>query len=126
MDKKTQELLDRTFNFGVAVLRYLGNLRKNLEFDVIRHQLAKAATSIGANYEEAQAAESKDDFAHKIGIVLKEIRETNYWLRVLKALDSGQHQTLDKLLVESEEFRRIFTSIRLTSQQRNAKRPMSR
>jgi len=124
MDDKTQELLDRTFWFGVNVLKFLDNLPRKPHFDVIRYQLAKSATSIGANYEEAQAAESRDDFIHKIGVVLKETRESHYWLRVIKALypDPEGQKALADFLNEAEEFKRIFTSIRMTAQQRRGKR----
>lgn len=52
-----------------------------------KFQLGKSSTSVGANYEEAQAGSSKADFKNKVRISLKEARESNYWLRVLKALD---------------------------------------
>lgn len=86
MNSKTEELLQRVFNFGIDTLKYLFNLPKNKIYDIITFQLAKASTSSGSNYEEAQAAESKKDFIHKVGIVLKEIRESNYWLRILYAI----------------------------------------
>lgn len=59
-----------------------------IEYQIIKHQLGKSATSIGANYEEAQAGSSKADFKNKVRISLKEARESNYWLRVLKALET--------------------------------------
>ena len=49
----------------------------------IAYQLAKSGTSVGANYEESQASQSKEDFYYKIGICLREARESNYWLRLL-------------------------------------------
>ena len=119
MNPKTEELLKRTFDFGVKCLMFLETLPKTKVYAVITYQLAKASTSIGSNYEEAQAAESSKDFIHKIGIVLKECRESNYWLRVLDAIlkkdykDSG----FDLLLKESFDFKKIFTSIKLTAQQ---------
>ncbi|WP_291093681.1 four helix bundle protein [Empedobacter sp. UBA6745] len=54
---------------------------------IIKYQLVKAATSIGANYEEAQAGSSKADFINKVDISLKEARESNYWLRLIEALE---------------------------------------
>ncbi len=86
MKPETQKLLDRTFNFGVNCLEFISLLPKNSEYKVIKNQLAKSSTSIGANYEEAQAAESRKDFGHKIGIASKETRESHYWLRMIKAI----------------------------------------
>ena len=119
MNSKTEELLKRTFEFGVKCLVFLESLPKTKVNAVITFQLAKASTSIGSNYEEAQAAESTKDFIHKIAIVLKESRESNYWLRVLDSIlkKDYKHSEFDFLLKESFDFKKIFTSIKLTAQQ---------
>jgi four helix bundle protein len=119
MNPKTEELLNRTFEFGVNCLLFLESLPKTKVNAVITFQLAKASTSIGSNYEEAQGAESSKDFIHKIGIVLKESRESNYWLRVLDAIlkDEFKNSDFKSLLKESFDFKKIFTSIKLTAQQ---------
>lgn len=99
---------------------FLNNLPNQEKFRVPKYQLAKASTSIGANYEESQAAESKKDFIHKIGIVLKETRESNYWLRVIEAVSLNNKNidkiTLKQLIKESVEFKKIFTTIKINSQ----------
>ena len=119
MNPKTEELLNRTFEFGVNCLLFLESLPKTKVNAVITFQLAKASTSIGSNYEEAQGAESSKDFIHKIGVVLKESRESNYWLRVLDAIlkDEFKNSNFNFLLKESFDFKKIFTSIKLTAQQ---------
>jgi four helix bundle protein len=119
MNPKTEELLNRTFEFGVKCLLFLESLPKTKVNAVITYQLAKAATSIGSNYEEAQGAESSKDFIHKIGVVLKESRESNYWLRVLDATlkDEFKDSDFKYLLNESFDFKKIFSSIKLTTQQ---------
>ena len=119
MNPKTEELLKRTFEFGVKCLLFLESLPKSKVNAVITYQLAEAATSIGSNYEEAQAAESSKDFIHKIGIVLKESSEINYWLRVLDAIlnDGFKNSDFKTLLKESFDFKKIFSSIKLTAQQ---------
>ena len=124
MNSKTEELLNRTFDFGVDCLLFLETLPKSKMFAVITFQLAKASTSVGANYEEAQSAESGKDFIHKIGVVLKEARESNYWLRVLNSIlpDSKKIEKFKNMLNESFELKKIFTSIKLTSQQNLNKR----
>ena len=83
---KEHDLGERLFRFAVDVLKMLGKLKGAKEMDVIKYQLSKYATSSGANYEESQAAVSKADFTNKIGISLKEMRESNYWLRIVKKL----------------------------------------
>lgn len=124
MNSKTEELLQRTFLFGVNTLKFLNTLPCTIVNKVILNQLAKSSTSIGANYEESQAAESKDDFIHKIGIVSKETRESKFWLRVLDELlkDENQKKQLKILLEESEQLCKIFVSIKLTSQENKKKK----
>lgn len=117
MEARTKALLERSFNFGVQSLRLLMKLPSNDALRVPKYQLAKAGTSIGANYEEAQGAESRRDFSHKIGISLKEARESHYWLRIIKAVvsDKTLEPELDRLIREAEELKNIFASIKLSS-----------
>src|SRR4030042_7026185 len=104
-------LIERTFNFAVSVLKFLKTLKYSKENDVVRYQLAKSATSIGANYEEAQGAFSKEDFNYKIGICLKEAKESNYWLRIIKSAELSNSKPLEELIKESFEIKCIFASI---------------
>jgi len=83
-------------------------------FKVVIYQLAKSGSSIGANYREANRAESKPDFIHKIGIVEKECSESHYWLTILSRvefLEKNLQQELQPLLVEVEELLKLFTTI---------------
>ena len=118
MNPKTEELLERTFNFGVNCLKLIETFPKTKSYSIIAFQLAKASTSVGANYEDAQAAESSKDFVHKIGIVSKEVRESNYWLRVVNEVLPLKLKTenFQNLLNESFELKKIFISIKLTAQ----------
>lgn len=109
---KENNLLDRTFNFSVDTLKFLRILPSNDELKVIKYQLIKSSTSVGANYEESQGASSKADFNNKIRIVLREARESNYWLRIISALDY-KSDTLQTLLQESKELKNIFGAILL-------------
>jgi len=102
---------ERLFGFTIDVLTFLSSLPKNPEAQVIRYQLAKASSSSGANYEEAQAASSKADFAHKMKIVLREMRESNYWIRICIALKFGNEAEANKLKMESSELKNILGSI---------------
>ncbi|MCG9879764.1 MAG: four helix bundle protein [Bacteroidia bacterium] len=108
---RENDLLGRTFDFGVRCLKFLRTLPSTSEYQIIKHQLGKSSTSIGANYEEAQAGSSKADFKNKVRIALKEARESNYWLRVLKALEEKTNEELDLLTKESSELKNILASI---------------
>ena len=101
-----RDLEQRLFLFALGVLKMLMKLKGGKELDVIKYQLAKASTSVGANYEEAQGAVSRAEFSQKINISLKEIRESNYWLRILKELFAG-NESLQYFTNESQELKLI-------------------
>lgn len=108
---KENNLLERTFNFGVRCLKFLRPLPNSSEYRIIKYQLGKSSTSVGANYEESQAGSSKADFRNKVRIALKEARESNYWLRLIKALDETTNEELDFLIKESQELKNILATI---------------
>jgi len=105
------ELENRTAEFAVSVFRFLDDLPQKTSSRVIGFQLGKAASSVGANYSEANRAESADDFLHKIGIALKECSESYYWLGLLHRLYPTD-ASVEDLLTECEELLRLFQSIR--------------
>ena len=107
------DLQKRLFNFAVKVLKFLVTLPSTPEYKTIRYQLSKCATSSGANYEESQAGSSKPDFTNKVRIALREMRESNYWLRIIdKFNESSINNTeLQFLIDESEELKNILGSI---------------
>lgn len=121
MDEKTQKLLDRTFRFSVHCLRFLAEVPKDDINRVLIYQLAKSSTSIGANYEEAQAAESRADFAHKVGVSLKEARECHYWFRLFHEISNNfvNHEQLITLINEASELKKIFGKIRYSTRKEN-------
>lgn len=107
------QLERRTQVFSANVLKALQALPVGPEAQNIRRQVVRSATAIGANYREANHAESYADFAHKIGIVSKESSETEYWLRL--ALDVfPEVVALDALWHEADELNRLFHRIRLS------------
>ena len=116
MDKK--ELEKRTKKFALEIIKFVANLPKNKITDVLGYQLLKAGTSIGANYREANRAQSRQDFIHKVAIVEKEASETQYWLELFDALQMGDLKTRSWLLSESGELLAIFTSIGKTTKRR--------
>ncbi len=108
----------RLFDFAIRAIKYCKSLPKSKEFQIISYQLIKSATSVGANYEEEQGAISKSDFFNKINISLKEIRESNYWLRILDKLKEKDGEII-YLLKESFELKSILGAISSKSSKRN-------
>lgn len=107
--RKDQELNNRLLEFAVHVIRLVKTFPKNAVGAHIGDQLLRSGTSPGANYEEACGAESRRDFCHKVGIVLKELKETRYWLRHVKKtplIKAASH--VDELLDETEQLIAIF------------------
>ena len=106
-----KDLNERLFEFAVRTIKYLRTIKNEPEISIIKYQLSKSSTSSGANYEEAQAAVSTNDFSNKVSISLKEMRESNYWFRICIALKIGDQGELNFLLVESVELKKILGSI---------------
>ena len=108
------DLADRLFDFAVRNIKFMKNLPNAPEFNNIRYQLSKSSTSPGANYEEAQAGSSKADFIFKTEISLREMRESNYWLRIIEATVSLVGEAKKELIYlknESTELKNIPGSI---------------
>ena len=112
------DLEKRTKEFALRLIRFVADLPKNKVTDVIGYQVLKAGTSIGANYREANRAESRNDFIHKIAIVEKEAAETQYWLELSEGSCTGNPADLRWLLEESTGLLAIFTSIGKTTKSR--------
>jgi four helix bundle protein len=108
MDK--HELEKRTKQFALRIISFAASLPIGRIGDVIRYQLVKAGTSVGANYREANRAESRNDFIHKIAIVEKEASETQYWLEICDEANFGNAEQRNWLLREAGELLAIFTS----------------
>lgn len=96
-------------DYGAGIIELVESLPNTLVGRRVGDQLLRSGTSAGANYEEARGAESKDDFAHKLQIALKELRESNYWLRLLVKSGKLQPALLTGLLDESNQLRAILS-----------------
>ncbi len=106
------DLEERLFNFAVSVIKFTRTLPSETEYKVIKHQLIKSSTSSGANYEEAQAGSSKADFTNKVRISLREMRESNYWLRIIDNIKViPKDDNLNALIQESKELKLILGAI---------------
>jgi len=111
-NEKPFDIKERTFEFGVRIVRLVSTLPRTVAAVKVGDQLVKSGTSIGANVEEADGAESKRDFVHKMSIARKEARETRYWLRIMRATGmSKDAQEISYLLQESDELVRILSAI---------------
>jgi TIGR02436 family protein len=106
-----KQLEKRTKIFSITVIKLSCSLPNTLESRVIRNQITKSGTSIGANYREANRARSKADFLNKISIAESEASETVYWLEIIEELDWTDIQTIQNTMKEANELLSIFTSI---------------
>ena len=118
---ETQELIDRCDNFSIAIFVLCRKMENDFVGKILARQLVRSASSMGSNLEEAQGAESKMDFIHKISISYKEARESGYWLRLIKKGKILQEDLLEKAIQEREELSRIFASIIRTSRKKLVK-----
>jgi four helix bundle protein len=103
-------IVNKSFNFAVRIAYLTDELNKQKKY-LISKQLFKSGTSIGANIREAQNAESKNDFIHKMKIAAKETDETSFWLELLKAMNYDTEDLINSCL----EIQRILSKIISTS-----------
>ncbi len=108
---KGQDIRDRTFRFGVRIVRMTNRLPRTIPGTEVARQVIRSGTSIGANLEEADASESKDDFVHKAKIALKEARETRFWLRTIIESELLCDEETKTLRGEGDELVRIIYAI---------------
>jgi len=106
--KINKNLSDRLEDFAVEIIKLSQKLGKSYAGRHIGGQLIKCSTSAGANYEESCGAESRSDFIHKLHIVLKELRESLYWLRLSKKSELLLTDLVDPLLQEGKELSNII------------------
>ena len=114
----SQDIRDRTFDFGCRVARLALQLAPQPGVRCIVDQLLKSGTSVGANLEEAKAGSSKRDFVRYVEISLREARETVYWLRICLALQLGPVEELGTLRGEGDQIARILGAIVVNTKRR--------
>jgi len=112
---KENVLLEKSFAFAVRVVKAYKYLAEEKKEFVLSKQFLRSGTSIGANSEEAIGGQSKADFVSKISIAYKEARETNYWIRLLKATDYFDGTQSKSLLDDLEELLKIIGKIQITT-----------
>ena len=112
-----QDLIARTKSFALDVIRYCRTLPRDDEFNILRRQLIRSATSTAANYRSAQRAKSKPDFISKLGTTEEEADESLLWLECLDELSTREHPELKRLLKEADELVAILTASRKTARE---------
>ncbi len=105
------DLEERTALFGEKVIAFAKRVPRNEVTGVLVRQIVRSGTSIGANYCEANDAESKKDFRHKIGICRKESKETKHWIRMIVAAEPQLKEEGRVVWQEAKELNLIFGSI---------------
>jgi len=115
---KSAELQQRTKDFALRVLKLIEHLPNTIGGRVLANQLARSATSVGANYRAACRARSRAEFAPKLGTVAEAADESLYWLELIQVGDFVPEKRIASLVSEADELTAIFTSGR-----RSASRP---
>ena len=114
VNKIAKDLLERTFNFSARALRFCNSLGNGSGTAVIKNQLLRAATSVGANYRAARRARSRKDFISKLAVVEEEADECIYWLSMLEENGiTGDEVTW--LKIEANEIAAIMVASRKTA-----------
>ena len=123
MSKDPPDIRRRSYGYSLRAIKLYQVLQQGKDGAgwVLGKQYLRAATSIGANVEEAQSAESRPDFVHKYGIAQKEARESLYWLKLLAESGIIPSQRLRPLMKETEELFAVITGIILSTKGRSLK-----
>jgi four helix bundle protein len=108
IDQK-RDLGERLLAYGARIVRLVESLPNTMVGRRVGDQLLRSGTSAGANYEEARGAQSKDDFVHKLQIALRDLRESNYWLRLLVKSEKISAERMNDLLDESIQLRAMLS-----------------
>lgn len=104
-----RDLDERLLAYGATIIKLVEFLPSTIAGRRIGDQLSRSGTSVGANFEEAQGTESKNDFAHNLQITLKELRESNYWLGLLAKTEMLPQETLVLVIDESAQLKAILS-----------------
>jgi four helix bundle protein len=111
---KVYDLEERTAIFGEEIIAFARSIVQDEVTRPLIGQIVRSGTSIGSNYMEADGAESKKDFRHKIALCKKESKETKHWLRMIAKADLSRKPDCKRLWLEAQELTLIFSSILLS------------
>lgn len=107
---KESVLKDKSYSFALRIVKLYKYIVSEKKEYVLSKQILRAGTSIGANVEEANHAQSKADFIHKLSISQKEAFETDYWLRLLRDSEYLTETQADSLLNDCRELQKLITA----------------
>jgi four helix bundle protein len=118
MNEKSDQLSDRLLDFAIEVIKIADALPNTVAGRHVGGQLVRAGTSCGSNYEEACGAESRSDFTHKMSIVLKELKESRFWLRLISRTEMLPSNRIEPVLDECQQLCAIVAKSILTAKRR--------
>ena len=118
---KENVLKTKSFDFSLRIVKLFQYMQKTKKEYVLSNQLLRAGTSVGAMVREAEYAESKSDFIHKLSIAQKEINETNYWLELLYKAGYLSAQQFDSMSIDTTVIIKIITRSIKTAKQKMIK-----
>ena len=118
MEEKAERISDRLLEYGVEIISLTVKLRKTATGKHIANQLLRCGTSVGANYEEARGAQSRADFIHKLQLVLKEVRESLFWLKLIQRSKILNTRDIDRLIDETIQLNKIIARSLITAKSR--------
>jgi four helix bundle protein len=118
LEEKANQLSERLLEYGAAIIRLSQKLETTFVGKHIAGQVFRSGTSAGANYEEACGAESRADFIHKLQIVLKELRETSYWLKLVRKASLIDGDAVDGLSEETKQLVNIIAKSLITAKKK--------
>jgi len=118
--KKEQGIVDLSFDFAVRIVNVYKFLTQTKREYILSKQLLRSGTSIGANVQEAQAAQTRKDIIAKMSIASKEARETHYWIELLIRTDylNKQERHVESLVSDIVSLKRLLSAIVKTSQEK--------
>ena len=120
MNEKSNPLKDKSFQFALRVIKLYKYFTEEKKEFVLSKQLLRSGTSIGANIREAQNAESKADFIHKLAISQKECDESMYWLDLLYQADYLSGKAYNSIYPDAQELLKMLRSAILTIKKNNS------
>jgi four helix bundle protein len=116
---ESQDLKIRAYKYSIRIIKFLEDFPNKKTYWILRDQLLKAATSIGANIVEAKSSSSKKEFIHFYEIALKSANETKYWLGLLRDATEIDKEKIEPLLKETQELSNIIASSLITMKKKN-------